>query len=148
MIKESKIACKCGAVLKDTSVDRALILKVAVRCGSCKQIVPYTNIVELAAKPLHRSGSPATSAEGAAYILPKLKDRQVRAFRFVQKNPGKTATELSNIAEDRDPRTIGRRLNELEKLGLITRCKARPCSSTGRNAATWEAVSIEAADGV
>ena len=89
------------------------------------------------AHELYRPGQP-TSKEAAEAIYNTLAEKRKRALFFVEFHPGKTANELSNIAGDRDPRTIGRRLNELEKIGLIHRAGKRPCSTTGKTTYIWK----------
>lgn len=60
-----------------------------------------------------------------------------RALKAVQAHPGRTATELEHIM-DTEGRIIGRRLGELEKLGVVTRKhKDRRCLWSGRICSTW-----------
>ena len=87
--------------------------------------------------PLTRQGHPETSKKGADFIRSKLADLHERVGRIVHDYPGMTASELAMTVSDRDPRTIGRRLPELARAGLIRRGEARRCSVTGRPATTW-----------
>ena len=89
------------------------------------------------AKKLARRGDPWTSKKSAEEIIDSLSALRKRAFDLIKANPGKIARELSDIANDRDERKIGRRLNELEELGLIRRGEERKCAVTGRYCATW-----------
>ena len=91
--------------------------------------------------PLFRSTDPATSREAAEHIIKtgRLKAAQGDALRWVRQHPGHTATELAHAVGVFDPRVLNRRLPELEQMGLVIRCEARPCRVTGRRAAVWEA---------
>jgi predicted transcriptional regulator len=87
--------------------------------------------------PLARRTDPQESFDGAADVEERLPTMRLIAWLCVKRHPGCTCSELAEKEEMRDPRSIGRRLNELEKLGFIARLPARKCRVTGRNAATW-----------
>lgn len=89
---------------------------------------------------LRRNSDPATSSLSAAGILGQLGWLQHRARRAVHDWPGSTAQELARRLGDGDPRIINRRLNEIEKMGLVRRGQTRKCRVTGRMAVTWEEV--------
>jgi len=86
---------------------------------------------------LARNTDPDTSHQAAEDIVVHIGRLQQRARQCVEDWPGHTATELSKLAGDADPRTINRRLGELERKGVVLRGEARRCSHTGKNAATW-----------
>ena len=88
--------------------------------------------------PLARDADPVESKIAAAQIQESLGDLQAWAAECVKKSPGKTAMELAQLYCITDPRKIGRRLGECEKLGLVKRGEARECSITRRMAATWQ----------
>lgn len=87
--------------------------------------------------PLARGTDPQESHDAAAEIAPRLGELQADVRELVRIYPGRTVSELSMIDHDRDPRRIGRRMVELERLGLIHRGEARICKVTGYRAATW-----------
>ncbi len=87
---------------------------------------------------LRRNSDPATSAEAARLIVPKLAHLHEETLAFVKQFPGRTASELAAIYQyELDTRKIGRRLPELVKMNKLYRGPARKCSVTGRNATTW-----------
>lgn len=86
---------------------------------------------------LARRGGPGTSAEAARGVSATLGKRQQRALNAVAADPGRTARELSRTIGDDDPRSINRRLNEIEQAGLVERRGPRACSITGKKCATW-----------
>lgn len=90
------------------------------------------------AKLLHRRGGPSTSREGAEYIAPNLSDLHREVIALIREYPGRTANELSDIAGDRDPRRIGRRLTELRRMKKIADAGIKECTVTGRNAQTYK----------
>jgi hypothetical protein len=89
------------------------------------------------AKQLARRGDPETSKLAAASILDSLTSLQERALALVRENPGRIARELSTIAMDSDPRTVNRRLGELERAGRIRKGEAARCRTTNRMCSTW-----------
>lgn len=98
------------------------------------------------ARKLSRRNGVATSRTSAMEVAGKLTVVRKHAYNAVIANPGKTAFELTRIAKDIDSRKIGRRLPELEKMGLITRCcdeDIRRCTITGKNAYTWTPITTE-----
>jgi hypothetical protein len=86
---------------------------------------------------LARSSDPATSQDAGVAIAPYVADLQVWTGDCVRKSPGLTARELAQIYCPTDPRKLGRRLAECERLGLVRRGEARACSVSGRHAETW-----------
>jgi len=91
-------------------------------------------------KTLARRTDPVESKQAAAQIVPELEGLRRRTYQMVKLYPGRIARELSELAGDTDFRIIGRRLGEVEKLGLIRRGESRACKHTGRRCATWWAV--------
>lgn len=87
--------------------------------------------------PLARNTDPATSHLAAQEVREQLAGLRLRTYEFVRNHKGKIARELTTLAGDKDARTINRRLNELEKAGLIYRGEERRCEITGRLCATW-----------
>lgn len=87
--------------------------------------------------PLSRAADPETSHEAADKIATDLPKLQNLALAKVWRWPGRTVSELAELADARDPRSIGRRLPELERKGLVRRGDARKCGVTRVNAATW-----------
>lgn len=120
----------------------ALEKKVGMRCGECKRVIPYSELLKAAAQPRVRREHPMTSELAARAKVPHLREAQDRALGFVSDYPGRTAQELAKIAGDNGSRTIGRRLPELERKGLIERGAARQCAITGRLATTWVPVGV------
>lgn len=99
-------------------------------------------------KALARKRGPETSKLAADAIAPKLGPLQRADLKLVIANPGSTQAELAMIEyedlESRgaatsyyDSRRIGRRLPELEALGLVKRLPAQECSVTRRPAHEW-----------
>lgn len=89
------------------------------------------------AAPLARPADPATSHEAADAIRPVLGRLHEWTVRCVTETPGRTQRELGARYCPDDPRRIGRRLAECERLGLLRRGAVRKCSVSGRNAETW-----------
>lgn len=87
--------------------------------------------------PLSRPGDPEPSHNAADAITRHLQDRQRRVLALVFASPGRTTSELTAHYEYRDPRMIGRRLPELERMGLVFRGEPRKCEITGHSAAVW-----------
>ena len=127
----------CGRKIDSDSLTMAIERSVGLRCLGCGSKISHERMIRAVALTLSRKDHPETSAEAAAYIAPKRREKQLRAFGFVIENPGKTANELARISQDRDTRTIGRRLPELEKKGLVIRGGPRRCEITGRKATIW-----------
>jgi hypothetical protein len=86
---------------------------------------------------LWRRSDPPTSRAAGREIRGKLAHLHRVALDLVERFPGRTGQELSALAEIGDPRTINRRLGELEKFGRLVRGEPRACEITGRAAATW-----------
>jgi hypothetical protein len=90
-------------------------------------------------KRLARNTDPETSHEAARAASRDgsiSKAREV-ALTLVRVHGPATASELADIDQHLDSRHVGRRLPELERIGLVTRGPTRKCLVTGRNAATW-----------
>lgn len=100
------------------------------------------------AKKLARREDPPESHAAAEAIVPKLGELQAWVWDLVDANPGLTCNELAAKVAERDPRTIGRRLPELLRMGEVAKGESRVCSITGRTAATWYVVEKEADRGV
>jgi hypothetical protein len=87
---------------------------------------------------LARATDPRTSKDAAADVLPRLGELQAFVLQLVKATPGLTSNELARRHHINDPRTVNRRLGELEGLGLVVRGTPRPCDVSGKAAATWE----------
>lgn len=87
--------------------------------------------------PLSRRSDPDTSHDAADAMSRHLQDRQRRVLGIVFAAPGRTTSELAASYEYRDPRMIGRRLPELERMGLVYRGTPRRCEITGHTASVW-----------
>ena len=98
---------------------------------------------EMNRNPLARRTDPETSKAAAAAIIPALGAIQRKALDAVREAPRLTVRELARRFGLEDPREIGRRLGELEKLGAVIRGKPRKCSVTGRAAAVWITLTTE-----
>jgi hypothetical protein len=85
-----------------------------------------------------RSTDPSTSHAAAADVLPRLGELQAFVLQLVKATPGLTSNELAREHQINDPRTVNRRLGELEGLGLVVRGGPRPCAVSGKAAASWE----------
>jgi hypothetical protein len=94
------------------------------------------------AKSLARRTHPETSKQAASEVMPNLQPLRERAYNAVAQHPGLTYSELSEALQMRDPRSIGRRLPELEKEGLLRRGDPRHCEITGKRAATWYIIEL------
>ena len=70
--------------------------------------------------PLFGNTDPQTSREAAERMGLYIGPAQARAYRLVQDRPGSTCPELAG-GDEKERQRIGRRLNELEKAGLIRR---------------------------
>ena len=88
---------------------------------------------------LARASDPTTSKEAAWFIVERLGELQSHAVLVVTKYPGRTLRELAELDPrcGKDTRLVGRRLNEVEKMGLVVRGPVRKCGVSGRPAATW-----------
>lgn len=80
---------------------------------------------------------PETSKAAARAIAPVIPSEQEYALACVERMPGATAKELDTHFNPQTWNRIQRRLNELERKGLVERCAARPCRISGKVAATW-----------
>jgi hypothetical protein len=95
--------------------------------------------------PLARATDPPESHAAAEEIAPKVSAHRTFAVECVRKCPGKTARELGEMFCPDEPGRIWKRVGECAKLGLLRRGESRPCSITGKKAATWFVV--EASNG-
>lgn len=86
---------------------------------------------------LSRPTDPETSKEAGRDIVPSLAQLHRWTSDCVSLTPGLTQRELGSTYCPDDPRKIGRRLSECERLGLLHRGPARVCSISGRRAETW-----------
>ena len=104
--------------------------------------------------PIARQTDPVTSHEAAAEVTASgLRDTQAAAIlAAVRAHPGQTSRELATVfpaADQIDRYVTGRRLPELEQLGLVVargrhrRDEARICRVSRRLAVTWWPVEIE-----
>lgn len=96
------------------------------------------------AKSLARAEHPSTSHEAAAIIVDSLGELHRWTVECVTLSPGLTAKELAmKYCPPEDERKIGRRLPEVERLGLIRRGAIRRCtaSRSHANACTWFPIS-------
>lgn len=139
--------CECGRDIDSSAVTMALERQVGLRCKNCQRVVTHQSLLRFASIPRARRSHPLTSSLAARAKIPNLREAQDRALHFVMENPGRTAQELAAIAGDNGSRTIGRRLPELETMGLIERGDARHCAITGRLATTWNPIGVTV-DGV
>jgi len=89
-------------------------------------------------EPLARNYDPPTSHQAARAIVDegKLGPMRKLVLRLVREHPGQTGSELDSLSPGRKDQAH-KRTRELEKLGLIYRGVVRPCSISGRQAATW-----------
>ena len=139
--------CKCGREIPASIVKRLLKDKhIRGECRACKRTISGLSIrdarIKAGAAPetLARTTDPSTSKEAAEEVAKRLTDARRYAYEAVVAQPGCTANELANQADDLDTRRIGRRLNELEKAGVVRRGPVRRCRISGRKGATWEPV--------
>jgi hypothetical protein len=86
---------------------------------------------------LARATDPETSHEAARTVAAAVGELQEWAAACVRQSPGLTQRELGALYCPTDPRKIGRRLAECERLGMVRRGVARVCSVSGRRAETW-----------
>lgn len=91
---------------------------------------------------LARSSDPETSKQAAREIVPVIGERQAFAAECVRNVPGLTQGELDTAYPCSDPRRIGRRLNECERLGLVRRGESRKCKVSGKVCQTWWPVDV------
>ena len=73
----------------------------------------------------------------------KLTALQNHALNCVRRSPGLTQREYDKEFHSSDPRGIGRRLSELEGLGLIKRGDRKRCTVSGKNAVAWFPAEVE-----
>ena len=88
---------------------------------------------------LARRSDPETSKLAAEGVVldGTVQRSKALALNAVRDHPGQTAREL---AERIGVRSIHRRLTELDRDGVVSRCESRRCAITGRKAATWRPV--------
>ena len=58
-------------------------------------------------------------------------------LKLVAEHPGWTSRQFSDLRGDRDLRTVGRRLSDLKKSGLVRNGSSVKDSVTGEEALTW-----------
>lgn len=92
-------------------------------------------------RALARREDPATSHEAAEAIAGRLPTLQQEVLALVIRHPRRTCSELADLGGYRDPRKVGRRLPELEALGMVKRLPKRACAVTKTPAAVWEEIS-------
>lgn len=90
-------------------------------------------------KQLARRSHPETSKAAAAEVAEVLGERQRFALDAVRRMPDATSLELDMAFAPGERGRVQKRLNELERAGLIERSGARRCSISGKTAATWRA---------
>lgn len=90
------------------------------------------------AHTIARSTDPETSHLAAQHVVQSgtRAHQQHQALAAVRAFPGLTSLELAQAAH-RCRFQLARRLPEIERDGLVVRGEARPCSVSGRAAATW-----------
>jgi hypothetical protein len=88
-------------------------------------------------RPLARKADPETSKAAGRAAGKRLTRLHRWAVRCVAETPGLTQRELGAKHCPDDPRRIGRRLAECDRLGLLVRGPARKCSVSGKRAETW-----------
>ncbi len=88
-------------------------------------------------RQLARRSHPETSKLAAVYIIPRLKKLNGWIVSCIESTPGLTAAELESRYCPTNGRRIGRRLDGLEKMGVIHRSGPRKCSVSHRMACTW-----------
>ena len=91
-------------------------------------------------KKLRRREHPKTSHAAAQAVAPELGKLQAWALDLIRAHPRSTVSEIADREELRDPRRLGRRLNELLELGLIRGAGQRRCSMTNRSCRVYEAI--------
>lgn len=96
---------------------------------------------ERSIRRLYHRGDPATSgmAAEAAMDSGAIPSQRARVLAAVRAFPGKTAGELSVIA-DLGPVSVRRRLTDLKHDGLARQGDARECAHEGTTQCTWFAV--------
>lgn len=86
---------------------------------------------------LARSGDPDTSHMAAEAVTPKLTEIEQWALERVRLTPGLTQFELGYEHSRDNNRKPGRRMSELERLGLVRQGLKRKCTMTKCMAYTW-----------
>lgn len=90
--------------------------------------------------PRARATDPETSHLAASHMIRtgRIKAQQERVYQAVKSSPGRTALELDR--QFGTDRVFGRRLSELERMGLVRKDTPRRCEVGGRLACVWVAV--------
>lgn len=91
-----------------------------------------------AARKLRRRDDPPASHAAAEAAVPELGRLQAWALGLIQAHPRCTVSEIAERESLRDPRRLGRRLNELLELGLIRAAGERRCSITNRQCRVYQ----------
>lgn len=99
------------------------------------------------AKERHKREDPVTSVLSAKAIAGELPGLRAWVARCVRARPGRTGYELAREFSRDDHERLRRRLNEVEKEGVIRRGGKRRCIVTGRQAFVWYPVSSGQAAG-
>ena len=94
--------------------------------------------LDFTAGALSRTTDPATSHEAAAQVesFGVADDQRSRCLAEVLRQPGQTCGEIADhIGLSRH--SVGRRLPELRRAGVLRNGEARPCSVQGSRQLTW-----------
>lgn len=89
---------------------------------------------------MHRRSDPVTSRIAAVEVLVSGRaDNQRQAvLAIVQRHNGLTSAEIGRLLDMPGARHVaGRRLPELERLGLVHKGQRRTCGANGTQAVTW-----------
>jgi len=97
--------------------------------------------------PLARPAHPLTSHLAASDIRPHVAKLHRWAAQCVRESPGLTQRELGAKYCPLDPRKIGRRLCEIERMGWIKRGGSRRCTVSKHPAETWWPADDESGNG-
>jgi len=90
------------------------------------------------ARRLARKTDPKTSKAAANAIVEDLGRLQQWALAVVRDHPSSTVNEMAHKLSLRDPRKLGRRMNELVARGCIVEMGSRKCRITGRQATIYD----------
>lgn len=87
-------------------------------------------------RPRARNTDPESSKDAGRDIEPALEELWGWTIRAVGEMPGSTQRELGARFCPLDLRMLGRRLNEVDKVG-VWRGPRRACTISGKNVETW-----------
>jgi hypothetical protein len=96
------------------------------------------DITKAVSRQLARRADPMTSKAAASAVVKDLGRLQHWALGVVREYPSSTVNEMADKLQLRDPRKLGRRMNELVARGCILEMGSRKCRITGRHAAIYE----------